>query len=94
MEAYEYALEGSVLEGLLEIEKRRGMIRRVFMELNKYIDHTNLKPTATREDIFELCMEAKEYAFASVCVNSYWVRYCSELLSEVMLQYVRLLVFR
>jgi len=52
------------------------------MELNKYIDHTNLKPTATREDIFELCMEAKEYAFASVCVNSYWVRYCSELLSE------------
>lgn len=52
------------------------------MELNKYIDHTNLKPTATREDIFELCMEAKEYSFASVCVNSYWVRYCSELLSE------------
>ena len=52
------------------------------MELNKYIDHTNLKPTATCEDIFKLCMEAKEYGFASVCVNSYWVRYCSELLKD------------
>ena len=39
------------------------------MELNKYIDHTNLKPTATCEDIFKLCMEAKEYGFASVCVR-------------------------
>ena len=53
------------------------------MELNKYIDHTNLKPTATCEDIFKLCMEAKEYGFASVCVNSYWVRYCSELLTDI-----------
>lgn len=52
------------------------------MELNKYIDHTDLKPTATREDIFKLCMEAKAYGFASVCVNSYWVRYCSELLKD------------
>ena len=52
------------------------------MELNKYIDHTDLKPTATREDIFKLCMEAKEYGFASVCVNRYWVRYCSELLKD------------
>lgn len=37
--------------------------------LNQYIDHTNLKPTATRADIERLCAEAKQYGFASVCVN-------------------------
>ena len=37
--------------------------------LNKYIDHTNLKPFATRADIEKLCAEAREYSFASVCVN-------------------------
>jgi deoxyribose-phosphate aldolase len=34
-----------------------------------YIDHTNLKASATEEDIRRLCGEAKEYGFASVCVN-------------------------
>lgn len=37
--------------------------------LNKYIDHTNLKPFATTADIEKLCSEAKENNFASVCVN-------------------------
>ena len=37
--------------------------------LNKYIDHTNLKPFATKADIEKLCAEAREYNFASVCVN-------------------------
>lgn len=40
------------------------------MELNRYIDHTLLKPAATCADIAKLCAEAKEYRFASVCVNS------------------------
>lgn len=39
------------------------------MELNKYIDHTYLKPFATENDIIEKCNEAKQYHFASVCVN-------------------------
>ena len=39
------------------------------MELNKYIDHTLLKPTASEKDIIKICNEAKEYHFASVCVN-------------------------
>jgi deoxyribose-phosphate aldolase len=43
------------------------------IEINKYIDHTILKATATREDIVELCKEAKEYNFFSVCVNSGFV---------------------
>ena len=39
------------------------------MELNKYIDHTLLKPNAIETEIVTLCKEAKEYHFASVCVN-------------------------
>lgn len=37
------------------------------------IDHTLLRPDATRDDIIELCEEAQQYGFASVCVNPYWV---------------------
>ena len=40
------------------------------MNLARYIDHTNLNPAATAEDIKKLCDEAREYGFASVCVNS------------------------
>ena len=43
------------------------------MELNKLIDHTLLKATATIADIETLCKEAVEYAFYSVCVNSCYV---------------------
>ncbi len=37
------------------------------------IDHTLLKPEATGDDIRKLCREARQYGFASVCVNPYWV---------------------
>jgi deoxyribose-phosphate aldolase len=37
------------------------------------IDHTLLKPEATASDIRKLCAEARQFAFASVCVNPYWV---------------------
>lgn len=43
------------------------------MELNKLIDHTLLKATATIADIETLCKEAVEYDFYSVCVNSCYV---------------------
>lgn len=42
-------------------------------DLNRYIDHTNLKATATPQDIIKLCNEAKEYSFYAVCVNSCYV---------------------
>ncbi len=38
------------------------------------IDHTLLKPEATAADIRKVCAEARQYGFASVCVNPYWVR--------------------
>ena len=41
--------------------------------LNKYIDHTMLKPDAGEKAIINLCREALEYDFYSVCVNSCYV---------------------
>ena len=52
------------------------------MELNKYIDHTNLKNTSTLKDIEKLCNEAIKYRFASVCVYPYYVGLASNLLKE------------
>lgn len=44
------------------------------------IDHTLLKATATSDEIRELCAEAREYQFASVCVNPGYVPLAAELL--------------
>ncbi len=52
------------------------------MELNKYIDHTLLKADATESDINKLCAEAKQYKFASVCVNPYYIPLCKKLLTD------------
>ncbi|HOK62289.1 MAG TPA: deoxyribose-phosphate aldolase [Soehngenia sp.] len=52
------------------------------MELNKYIDHTLLKPEATSDDIIKLCEEAKQYEFKAVCVNPCYVSLCKEHLSN------------
>ena len=46
------------------------------------IDHTLLKPDATKEMIKKLCLEAIEYKFGAVCVNPYYVRYCKGLLID------------
>ncbi|WP_308653070.1 deoxyribose-phosphate aldolase [uncultured Anaerococcus sp.] len=40
------------------------------MEINKYFDHTILKPDARKEDVIKICKEAIDYKFKSVCVNS------------------------
>jgi deoxyribose-phosphate aldolase len=42
-------------------------------EIASLIDHTILKAEATRQDVVKVCAEAREYGFASVCVNPYWV---------------------
>lgn len=51
------------------------------MTLSQYIDHTLLKPEATEAQITQLCQEAKEYNFYSVCVNSMHVPLCKKLLT-------------
>ena len=47
----------------------------------RLIDHTLLKPDATREQVIQLCAEARQYRFASVCVNPVNVALCAQLLS-------------
>jgi len=44
------------------------------------IDHTLLKPEATAADVDQLCKEARQYGFCSVCVNTSWVARCRDLL--------------
>jgi deoxyribose-phosphate aldolase len=48
----------------------------------RMIDHTLLKPEATKQQVEELCAEAKQYGFASVCINPGYVKLCSQLLRD------------
>jgi deoxyribose-phosphate aldolase len=48
-------------------------LTRIDPAIAALIDHTILKPEATRADVVKICREAREYQFASVCVNPYWV---------------------
>ena len=48
--------------------------------LASLIDHTLLKPDATREEIEQICREALQFCFASVCVNPNWVPLCAAML--------------
>ena len=53
-------------------------------ELNiaRYIDHTLLKADSTEKDIIQLCDEAKQYQFATVCVNPSWVKIAAKELKD------------
>jgi deoxyribose-phosphate aldolase len=53
----------------VEIREREG--KR--LSINRYIDHTLLKPEATEAQIVELCREAVRYQFASVCINPCYI---------------------
>ena len=49
------------------------LLTKIDPSIAALIDHTILKPDATRADIVKVCREARQYGFASVCVNPYWV---------------------
>jgi len=51
-------------------------------DLARLIDHTLLKPEATRAQIDQLCDECQEYGFAAACVNSVWVARCAARLAQ------------
>jgi deoxyribose-phosphate aldolase len=55
-------------------------MRSITQEVARYIDHTLLKPDASQAQIAQLCEEARQYRFATVCVNPTNVRLCSQLL--------------
>jgi deoxyribose-phosphate aldolase len=52
------------------------------VSLARMIDHTLLKPEATKQQVEELCSEAKQYGFASVCINPSFVKLCAQLLRD------------
>ncbi|MBM3810153.1 MAG: deoxyribose-phosphate aldolase [Acidimicrobiia bacterium] len=56
-------------------------LTRIDPQIASLIDHTLLKPDATEADIVKLCREARQYEFASVCVNPYWVPKVAALLA-------------
>jgi deoxyribose-phosphate aldolase len=64
----------------MELKFKEAMMK--ITHINSYIDHTLLKADALPEDIDRLCEEAKQYQFASVCVNSCWVSRCARLLES------------
>jgi deoxyribose-phosphate aldolase len=51
-------------------------------DLARLIDHTLLKPEATQQEIEKLCAEAKQYGFASVCINPSNIKLCAKLLHD------------
>ena len=51
-------------------------------QIARLIDHTLLRPEASREDIQKLCEQALDYGFASVCVNPWNVSQAAELLRD------------
>ncbi len=55
-------------------------VQSVDADIAALIDHTLLKPEATREDITKLCKEAARFGFASVCINPWYVSHASEIL--------------
>ena len=57
-----------------------GLLPGVATGSRSLIDHTLLKPDATRDEIEKLCREAAQFCFASVCVNPNWVPLCRDLL--------------
>lgn len=50
--------------------------------INQYFDHTLLKPNINENDVINLCEEANQYRFMSVCVNPNYVKLCSERLKD------------
>ncbi|HEY1340454.1 MAG TPA: hypothetical protein VGF59_23240, partial [Bryobacteraceae bacterium] len=48
-------------------------LTRIDPAIASLIDHTILKPEATRADVVKICREAHQYSFASVCINPYWI---------------------
>jgi deoxyribose-phosphate aldolase len=71
------AMEGA---GAIRVGAMPG-VGSVPADLARLIDHTLLKPEATRDEVVKLCEEARKHRFASVCVNTTWVGLCKAMLA-------------
>jgi deoxyribose-phosphate aldolase len=61
--------------------------------LNKYIEHTILKPDATIQEVEQICHEALKYQFAGVCVPAYFLETAVELLKDTDIDIVTVIGF-
>ena len=57
-------------------------MQRTLEEITQYIDHTLLKPYASKEAMQAFCNEAKELKVKMVAINSYYTKFCKELLKD------------
>lgn len=62
----------------MEAEKNTNHVMEKMQLINKYIDHTLLKPTCLVSEIIKLCAEAVLYDFAAVCVPPNFVKLAKE----------------
>ena len=77
--AREDAVRQFMHSGASRISASRG-VGKVAEDLAQKIDHTLLKPDATEKQVKNLCAEAMEYGFCSVCVNPWFVPLCARAL--------------
>ncbi len=63
------------------------------MELNKYIEHTLLKPDASKKELIQLFEEAKQYNFRGVCINGSNVKFAKEYLKNTEIKVVTVIGF-
>ncbi len=63
------------------------------MDINRYLEHTALKPTITAADIDQLVAEAKTHSFVGVCVPPFWVKKASREIGEADIQLVTVIGF-
>jgi deoxyribose-phosphate aldolase len=62
-------------------------------DLNIYIEHTNLKPDATNQDIIKLCEEAVEHKFYGVCVSPYHVQLAKKTIKKAPVKIITVVGF-
>ena len=63
------------------------------MEINRYIEQTNLKPDLTDRDIDTLVAQAKEYEFVGICLPPFWVKQAARELGDSDTQLVTVIGF-
>lgn len=68
-------------------------MQRTLEEITQYIDHTLLKPYASKEAMQAFCNEAKELKVKMVAINSYYTKFCKELLKDTTIHVVAAISF-
>jgi ribose 5-phosphate isomerase B len=74
------AMRDFINMGVGRVTSSLGNGKNIPEDIARYIDHTLLKPDATEADIRQLCQEALQYKFASVCVNPTYITLAAQIL--------------